>query len=34
MTEEDRRGEIPSYRDAVVGEGMSNNKWDEETKTP
>jgi len=33
MTEEDRRGEIPSYRDAVAGEGMSNNKLDEETKT-
>lgn len=33
MTEEDKRGEIPSDRDAVAGEGTSNNKLDEEMKT-
>ena len=32
MTEEDRRGEIPSYRDAMMGEGPSNNNPNEETK--
>ena len=34
MTEEVRRGEIPSYRDATASEGTSNNKLEEEKRTP
>lgn len=34
MTEEVKRGEIPSYRDAMEGKGTSNKKPEEEKRTP
>lgn len=33
MIEEARRGEIPSYRDAMVGEGTSKRKLEDEKRT-
>jgi len=33
MIEDDKRGEIPTYKDVVAGEGMSNIKLEEEIKT-
>lgn len=33
MIEEDKRGEIPSYRYTTAGEGTSNSKLEEEIKT-
>jgi len=33
MAEETRRGEIPSYRDVIAGEGTSNSKAEAEQRT-
>lgn len=34
MTEETRKGEIPSYRDATAGEGTNNSKEEVAQRTP